>query len=60
MLRNQYKIKPNVTLKNRVNNQTVVGDIVGEEEIDGKQFWIIRSNNRALKLAKDAYGMSKK
>lgn len=60
MLRSQYKIKPNVTLKNRVNNQTVVGDIIGEEEIDGKQFWIIRSNNRALKLAKDAYTMSKK
>lgn len=60
MLRTQYKVKPNVTLKNRVNNQTIVGDIVGEEEIDGKQFWIVRSNNRALKLAKDAHTMSKK
>lgn len=60
MLRNQYKTKPNITLKNRLNNQLIVGDIINEEEIDGKQFWVIKSNNRTLKLAKDAYTMSKK
>lgn len=60
MLRNQYRIKQNITLKNRLNNQMIVGDIINEEEIDGKHFWVIKSNNRTLKLAKDAYTMSKK
>lgn len=60
MLRNQYKPKLAVKLKNRLNNQVIVGDIINEEEIDGKQFWVIRTNDRVLKLAKDAYTMSKK
>lgn len=60
MLRNHYKPKLAVKLKNRLNNQVIVGDIINEEEIDGKQFWVIRTNDRVLKLAKDAYTMSKK
>lgn len=60
MLRTQYKPKLKVTLKNRLNGQTVDGDIVNEEEIDGNTFWLIRTHNRILKLSKSAYTLVKK
>jgi hypothetical protein len=60
MTRPQYKIKPKVTLKSRLNNQIVEGDIIAEEEIDGEAFWIMRTHNRVLKLAKSAYTVVKK
>lgn len=60
MLRNQYKPKLSVKLKNKLNGQLIVGDIINEEEIDGKPFWVVKTNGRVLKLAKDAYSVMKK
>jgi hypothetical protein len=55
----QYKVKEHVLLKNAFNNSDIVGDIINEEEIDGKLFYIVKSNNRVLKLAKDAYTINR-
>jgi hypothetical protein len=53
--RNNYVVKPNVSLVNRVNNERVDGDLINEEEIDGRSFYVIRVGQRVMKLAKDAY-----
>lgn len=45
----------NVQFKNKLNGELVVGDIINEEDIEGKQFWVVLSNKRPLKIAKDAY-----
>lgn len=53
--RNVYKPKTNVRLRNKFNNEIIAGDIVNEEEIEGKFFWILKQNARTMKLAKEAY-----
>lgn len=53
--RNVYKPRVNVKLKNKFNNEIVTGDIVNEEDIEGKTFWVIKQNARLMKLAKEAY-----
>lgn len=50
-----YKVRENITLKNVFNTGDITGDIINEEEIDGKLFYVVKSNNRVLKLAKEAY-----
>lgn len=59
--RNQFVIKHNVTLQNRLNNETIIGDLVNEDEIDGKKFFVLRAGRppRLMKLAKDAYTLKK-
>lgn len=54
-----YKVKPNVKLKNVMTNEVVTVDILNEEDIEGRKFWIIRSKQRVLKLSKDAYSLVK-
>ena len=54
-----YKAKPNVKLKNVMTNEVVTVDILDEEDIEGKKFWIVRSKQRLLKLSKDAYSLVK-
>lgn len=53
--KNQFVVKPNFVLFNRLNNEQITGDLVNEDEIDGKQFYVLRVGPRYLKLAKDAY-----
>ena len=53
--RSQFTIKPNFTLYNRLNSEKITGDLVNEDEIDGKQFYVVRVGPLVLKLAKDAY-----
>lgn len=59
--RNQFVTKPNVTLQNRLNNELITGDLVNEDEIDGKKFFVLRAGRppRLMKLAKDAYTLKK-
>ncbi len=57
--RDQFVVKPNVTLFNRLNNEQFTGDLVNEDEIEGKQFFVLRVGPRMMKLAKDAYTMKK-
>lgn len=53
-----YNIKRNATLRNRINNETFAGDIINEECIDGKTFFVIRNNGKVFKLNKDSYVVS--
>jgi hypothetical protein len=55
MLRRQYKPKLSVKFKNKLNSESFVGDIINEESIEGKSFWVVKVNARTLKLSKDAY-----
>lgn len=57
--KHQYIVKKNITLSNRLNNETVTGDLVNEDEIDGKKFFVMRVGPRTMKLAKDAYVIKK-
>ena len=57
-----FNVKQNVTLFNKITNDTFVGDIVNENEIDGRQYWVFHSNarpNSRLLMAKDSYTITK-
>ena len=54
-----YKIKPNVRFKNNITNEVTRGDIVDEEFIDGKQFFVVKVGPRFLKFAKEGYTLLK-
>lgn len=54
-----YSIKENVLLKNNFNTGDIIGDVINEEEIEGKSFYVVRSNNRIFKVAKEAYTIRK-
>jgi len=50
-----FKVKPNVRLKNNFTNEVTRGDIVNEEFIDGKQFFVVKVGPRFLKFSKEGY-----
>lgn len=54
-----YKTKLNVRLKNNITNEVTRGDIVDEEYIDGKQFYVVKVGPRLLKLSKEGYTLLK-
>jgi len=58
-LKNDFIIKRHVTLFNQFNNEAIVGDIINEDEIEGKKFFVVRVGARVMKLAKDAYSFKK-
>jgi len=54
--KNQYKIQHNVLLKNNFNTGDITGDIINEENIDGKLFYVVKTEyGRVQKVAKEAY-----
>ena len=58
----QYKIKENISLVNRLTNETIRGNIINEKEIEGKQYWVVIPSNRPntqLSFSKDAWSMQK-
>ena len=57
--KSQFVVKKNVTLFNRLNNESVTGDLINEDEIEGKKFFVMRVGPRVMKLAKDAYNIKK-
>jgi len=50
-----YTVRPNVKFKNRMNEISYVGDIINEEEIEGKGYYVVKINGRVQKLAKEAF-----
>ncbi len=60
MISNAYKPKINAKLKNALSNEIITVDILNEEEIDGKKFWVVKQGPRILKLSKDAFALVKK
>ena len=58
----QYKIRYEVTLKNKLNNEIVRGNIVNEKDIDGKQYWVMTVPGRGaalLSYSKDSWVITK-
>ena len=56
-----FIVKPNVTLFNRLNNEQYTGDLVNEDEIEGKQYYVLRVGHppRFMKLSKEAFSPKK-
>lgn len=55
-----YNIRPNVKLKNKFNSEIFSGDIINEEEIEGKYYYIVRNEKgNIVKLTKEAYTVIK-
>lgn len=50
-----FAVKQGFTVINHLTNETVTGDLINEDEIEGKKFYVMRINGRVLKLAKEAY-----
>jgi hypothetical protein len=58
--RKKYSIKHDVKLKNRYNGDIVLGDIINEEEIEGKSFYVLRNQKGSVvKLTREAYYVQK-
>lgn len=57
--RSQYTPKTSIRLKNNVTNEITLGDIVNEEEIEGRQFYVVRVGPRLLKLSKEGFTLMK-
>lgn len=56
----KYNIRPNVKIKNRLNGDIVFGDLINEEEIEGKGFFVLRKDRgHVIKLSKEAYSLVK-
>jgi hypothetical protein len=51
----EYQVKPNVLFKNKINEVSYVGDIINEEEIEGKGYYVVKINGRVQKLAKEGF-----
>ena len=49
-----------VTLKNRYNSEIIKGDIINEDTIDGRVYYVMQVNNRTIKCAKESYTITKK
>jgi hypothetical protein len=56
-----YRTKENVTLANKLSGATQRGDIIKEDEIDGKSFYVLRVSGRTapLRFFKDAWQIQK-
>lgn len=57
--KNLYKIKPNTNFKNNITKEVHTGDIINEEEIEGKRFYIVKIGPRVLKFSKEGYSIVK-
>lgn len=55
-----YKVRPSVKFKNKFNGEIIIGDLINEEEIEGKGFFVIRNNKGSVvKLTREAYYVQK-
>ena len=55
-----YNTKLNVKLKNKFNSEILTGDIINEEEIEGKYYFVVRNEKgNIVKLTKEAYTVLK-
>lgn len=52
---NYYAVKRNVTLKNKLTGELIQGDVVNEEDIDGRFFYVLRNHRGTYKYVKEAF-----
>lgn len=60
MRKSRYEIKKDVYFKNRINDSSYVGDLINEEEIEGKRYYVVKKSGRVVKLAKEFYTIVKR
>jgi hypothetical protein len=58
--RQVYEVKKDVYFKSKVNDMNYVGDLLNEEDIEGKKYYVVRKSGRIIKLAKEFYTISKR
>jgi len=54
----KFNVKKNATFKNKFNNDIYTGDLINEDTIDGKIFFVIRKDSKVFKLSKESYSIS--
>lgn len=58
--RPQYNRRSNVKFKNKLNSEIVTGDLVNEEEIEGRMYYVVKTEKgNYIKLTKEAYTLQK-
>lgn len=56
----KFNIRQNVKFKNKLNSEVVIGDLINEEEIEGRNYFVIRNPKGGIvKLTKEAYAILK-
>lgn len=62
MIKNTTRYKnniiENVTVSNKINGEVLIGDIINEKEIEGKNFWVFNLKdkpNRQILLPKEYF-----
>ena len=58
--RRTYTVRPNLYFKNRMNEGSYFGDLIDEEEIDGKTYYVVKINGKVQKLSKEAFVIVRK
>lgn len=56
--RPSFNVRKNVTFKNKFNSDTYTGDLINEDSIDGKLFYVVRKDSKVFKLSKESYSAS--
>ena len=62
MKRNEYRIRENIILKNKLTGESVHGNIVNERDIEGKSYWVLVNPSRlgsTLSYSKDSWSIVK-
>lgn len=57
-MKQQFKIRHDVVLKNRLTNESVRGNIISERDIEGKAYWVMTIPGRGaaqLSYSKDSW-----
>lgn len=56
----QMKEMKDVSLLNKLTSEVLVCDILGEDTIDGKVFWIAAVGARVMKLSKEGFELKRR
>ena len=60
MRKSRYEVKKDVYFKNKINDSSYIGDLINEEEIEGKRYYVVKKSGRVIKLAKEFYTIVKR
>ena len=56
----KFNVRPNIKFKNKLSSEILIGDLINEEEIEGKGYFVVRNNKgNVIKLTKEAYSIQK-
>jgi hypothetical protein len=55
----KQNVTHDVTLINRTTTENYKGDLIGDDEIDGKSFYVLQVGARVMKLSKEGYELQR-